>query len=260
MARLLRRWGIGRWRAAALGAALAVAAAVPLARATGLVADLSHHLVAITAAFSGTEVLLFGALETPGSQVAVVIRGPDRPETVRRKGRVGLIWLNTHALSFLNVPEYYAVAASEPLAELAEPGELARYEIGLDNLRMPPERPGDLSPQAIAAFRQGLIRNRLASGLYTDRVAKVSFLGERLFRTTLDFPADVRPGSYGVRVFEVRDGRIISAQNSTLVISKIGLEAELFTFAHEDAALYGLASILLAVGAGWMASLIFQRR
>ena len=136
MARRLRSWGIGRWRAAALAVVLAVAAAVPLARATGLVADLSHHLVAITAAFSGTEVLLFGALETPGSQVAVVIRGPDRPETVRRKGRVGPIWINTHALSFLNVPEYYAVAASEPLGELAEPGELARYEIGIDNLRL----------------------------------------------------------------------------------------------------------------------------
>jgi uncharacterized protein (TIGR02186 family) len=171
MGRLLLARGIGRWHGAALAVVVAVAAAVPIARSAGLVADLSHHLVAITTAFSGTEVLLFGALETPGSDVAVVVRGPDRTETVRRKGRIGFIWLNTHELTFEGVPEYYAVAASRPLDELAPPGELARYEIGLDNLRLEPEAADGLPAQTVAGFRRGLIRNRLSAGLYAERVA-----------------------------------------------------------------------------------------
>ncbi len=252
--------GLDRRHGVALAAGLAVALAVPLARSAGLVADLSHHLVAITTAFSGTEVLLFGALETPGSEVAVVVRGPDREETVRRKGRVGFLWLNTRALMFRGVPLYYAVGSSRPLDDLAPAGELARYQIGLGNLRLDPERGQDASPQAVADFRQGLVRNRLASGLYSERVAKVSFLGDRLFRTTVDFPANVRPGSYQVRVFELKEGRVVGAQNSTLVISRIGLEADIFSVAHENTAVYGLASILLALVAGWVANAIFQRR
>ena len=47
-------------------------------RATPLVADLSDYLVAITTGFSGTNVLLFGAIDEPGD-VVVVVRGSDRP-------------------------------------------------------------------------------------------------------------------------------------------------------------------------------------
>ncbi|HWL68660.1 MAG TPA: TIGR02186 family protein, partial [Geminicoccus sp.] len=42
------------------------------ARAAGLVADLSHHLIAITTAFTGSDVLLFGALEETGGDVVVL--------------------------------------------------------------------------------------------------------------------------------------------------------------------------------------------
>ena len=49
---------------------IAVAAALALmpaaARAQALIADLSEHLIAITAGFSGTDVLLFGATEGEG--------------------------------------------------------------------------------------------------------------------------------------------------------------------------------------------------
>lgn len=252
--------GLGRWRGVALAVVLSLAAAAPSARSAGLVADLSDHLVAITTAFSGTEVLLFGALETVGSEVAVVVRGPAREETVRRKSRVGFLWLNTHALTFREVPLYYAVGASRPLTDLAPAAELARYQIGLANLRLEPAHPHSVSSRTAEAFRNGLVRNRLATGLFSDRVAKVAFLGDRLFRTTVDFPANVRPGSYQVRVFELRDGRVVGAQNSTLVISRIGLEADIFSLAQESSAIYGVASVLLAIAAGWVANAIFRKR
>ena len=86
------------------------------ARAQALVADLSSHLIAITAGFAGTELLLFGATEGEGD-VVVLVRGPDSDVAVRRKARVAGIWLNTESLSFANVPSYYRVASSKPLDE-----------------------------------------------------------------------------------------------------------------------------------------------
>ena len=45
-----------------------------------LVAALSNHLVAISTGFSGTDVLLFGAIDGTGD-VVVVVRGPESVAT-----------------------------------------------------------------------------------------------------------------------------------------------------------------------------------
>ena len=126
-----------------LFAALAVAittlfGSIPPAHSVGLVADLSHRLIAITTAFAGTEVLLFGALEEPGSEVVVLVKGPPVDTTVRRKSRLGPIWLNTSELTFKGVPAYLALAASRPIAQLLPPAERARYQLGPAHFALEP--------------------------------------------------------------------------------------------------------------------------
>jgi len=75
------------------------------ARGEALVADLTNHLIAITTGFTGAAVVLFGAIDGPGD-IAVVIRGPDRDVTVRRKTRVAGIWVNSEEVNFGNVPSF----------------------------------------------------------------------------------------------------------------------------------------------------------
>jgi len=226
------------------------------ARADGLIADLSQHLIAITTAFSGSNVLLFGALETEGSEIAVVVRGPNVPVTVRRKSQVGPIWVNTDSLRFDSVPSFYMVAASAPLADLADPDTLRRHDIGTDKLNIPHE---DAGSAEFEAYREALIRRKQEAGLYSRQPIPVQFLGGRLFRATLAFPANVPPGNYTVEIFEFAEGDVVSAQRSVLVVSKVGTEAELFDLAKTYPALYGLVSILMAMAAGWAASAIFKR-
>ncbi|MEZ5823772.1 MAG: TIGR02186 family protein [Geminicoccaceae bacterium] len=229
------------------------------AQAAGVVADLSHHLIAITTAFAGTDVLLFGALEEPGTDVAVVVRGPESDTVVRQKNRIGPIWLNTEEMTFAGAPSYYAVAASKPLGELAEVQELRRHGIGVEHIGLERLAEGKAGADEVEAFVHALIRNKQKGDLYSDAVLPVRFVGQRLFRTTLAFPANVPPGQYEVQVFEIRDGGVVSAQHNALLVSKVGVEADIYDAAHNNPALYGLASILLAVFAGWTASALFRK-
>ena len=229
------------------------------AKAASLVADLSDHLVAITTAFSGDDVLLFGALENPGRDIAVVVRGPAKEVTVRRKSRVGPIWLNTDQLAFPEIPSFYAVATSAPLESLADIATLSRHGIGAENLRINLKSDHGLDDEELEEYRQALFRNMRSAGLYSDDPGQVSFLDGRLFRTDLTFPANVPPGNYNVEVFEFDEGRVLGAQRNILIVSKVGAEAELFDLAHTYPAIYGLISILIAISAGWMASAMFKR-
>ena len=223
--------------------------------AEGLVADLTSHLVAITTGFTGASVVLFGATDGPGD-VIVAVRGPEREMTVRRKSRVAGIWVNTQQVTFLNLPSFYAVAASRPMTDILSPATAAFYRLGITNLKLVAATP---APSAVVdAFRAAVERTQQEAGLFVERMGKVDFLGERLFRTTITFPANVPTGTYLVEVFLVRDKDIVSGQTTPLVVSKVGVDAAVFEFSTRQPGFYGAIAVLTAVVAGWLASLPFR--
>lgn len=225
------------------------------ARAEELVADLTSHLIAISTGFTGASVVLFGATDGPGD-VVVAVRGPNREVAVRRKSRVAGIWVNTEEVTFSNVPSFYAVAASRPIEEVLSPASAAFYRLGIVNLRLEPETP---APSPVAdRFRAALERNQQQAGLFVARTGKVDFLGERLFRTTISFPANVPTGTYLVEVFLIRDKDVVSGQTTPLVVSKVGVDAAVSEFSMRQPGFYGAIAVLTAVVAGWLASLPFR--
>ncbi len=225
------------------------------ARAEGLVADLTSHLIAITTGFTGASVVLFGATDGPGD-VIVAVRGPEREMTIRRKSRVAGIWVNTQQVTFANLPSFYAVAASRPIADILSPAAAAFYRLGIANLKLAASTP---APSVVVdAFRTALERTQQEAGLFMERSGKVDFLGERLFRTTITFPANVPTGTYLVEVFLVRDKDIVSGQTTPLVVSKVGVDAAVFEFSTRQPGFYGAIAVLTAVVAGWVASLPFR--
>jgi len=236
-------------------AGLALAAADGPARAQALVAELTNHVVAITTGFAGTSVVLFGATDGSGD-VIVVVRGPERDLTVRRKSKVAEVWVNTRQVTFQSVPSFYSIASSKPLDDIVPSAVRQLHQIGLDNLRLTTETP--LSPQETEEFRSALLRNEARAGLYPPGVGQVSFLGDRLFRTDIHFPANVPTGTYLVQVFLVRDKAVVGGQTTPLVVSEIGLEAEVHDFADRSALAYGLPAVALAAPVGWLATLPFR--
>ena len=130
------------------------------------------------------------------------------------------------------------------------------HQIGLDTLRLNTETAA--SPQEIEEFRTALLRNEARGGLYPPGIGQVRFLGDKLFRTDIRFPANVPTGTYLVQVFLVRDKAVVAGQTTPLVISELGVDAEVHDFADRYALAYGLVAITLAALAGWLASLPFR--
>ena len=249
-----RRLGPRRMGLAALSC-LALAFAAGPAQGDAVVADLSSHLIAITSGFSGTSVVLFGATDGPGDIIAVV-RGPEREMTVWRKGKLAGVWVNAESMTFTNVPSFYAVAASRPLDEALSPGAAALYRIGSTNLKLESKPP--LTGERVQRFAKALVEEQQRAGLIGAEIGKITFLGERLFRASIAFPANVPTGSYLVEVFLAKDHDVVGAQTTPLRVDKVGIDAEVSDFARREAAAYGAIAVLTAVVAGWLASLPFR--
>ncbi len=244
--------------AAAVGALAGMALlAATTAHAQRLVADLTSHLIAITTGFTGTDVVLFGTVDGPSSDVVVVVTGPRTSVTVRRKDRVAGLWLNQEKAVFAQVPTYYAVAATGPLERIASTFTAQRHQLGPENIRLDTGRA--LPAAELTAFRSALVRNQQRAGLYSTATGQVAFLGDRLFRTNLHFPANVHTGLYNVEVFQIRDGEVVSAQTTPLVVAKVGFSAEVYEFGRNQPLAYGIAATVGALLIGWATGVAFRK-
>jgi uncharacterized protein (TIGR02186 family) len=248
-----------RLRAVLLSVAI-MALAAPGFSQTPLIADLSEHQIQITTGFVGTDVLLFGTVGAD-SNVVVVVRGPEEQTAVWRKSRFAGIWVNDQKVTFERVPSFYAVRSSAPLEEIAAETTRMRHGMGAEFLRLRPaaEEAAEVSDTEVATFRRALIRNKEREGLFATAGDQITFLGGQLFRTRLHFPANVPTGFYDVEVFMLQEGRVVHAQTTPLIVRKAGLGADVFFFAHNYSAIYGVIAVVLAVAAGVIAAFVFRK-
>lgn len=221
-----------------------------------LVADLSEHVVEITADFTGARVLLFGAIEGDG-KIVVVVQGPPEDITVRRKERVAGIWVNRREIEFATVPSFYKVLSSEPLGAWLPAETRKRFEIGVEYLGTHPINAEN--PAEGEAFRQALLRNMRRTARFGADESSVKMVGRKLFRADLRLPANVPTGYYNIEVLLIQDGKVRSIQTTPLQVNKAGLEERVYRMAYEYPALYGIAAIIAAVLAGLVANAAFRK-
>ena len=71
-------------------------------------------------------------------------------------------------------------------------------------------------------------------------------------------PANLTEGFYVAKIFLTRDGNIVDEYETSIPVKKVGLERWLYNLAHDNAFLYGLMSLAIAIAAGWGASAVFS--
>jgi uncharacterized protein (TIGR02186 family) len=232
---------------------------VSIAHAEDLVSGLSQDSIEITSNYTGSTIVVFGAIERPAgsgkSDIVVIVRGPQASMVVRKKEHVAGIWLNNEQAVFYGMPTYYFDASTRPIDKIASRDLLDRYGLGLKRLQ--PSSVHAHSPSE--PFRQALVRRKQEQGLYAEIPNGVEFLSETLFRVRVPVPTEVARGEYTAEVYLFQDGNMISAQVTPFYIDQTGLERQLFNFAHEWPFVYGTSAVAMALMLGWLSSLFFRQ-
>ncbi|MEM1373924.1 MAG: TIGR02186 family protein [Pseudomonadota bacterium] len=226
-----------------------------------IVADLSQRRVAITTNFSGSEILIFGAVRRDGPRtslspldVIITVAGPPSPVTVRKKDRVAGIWVNADEAEIDSAPSFYAVLSSKPISDLISETEDLRHRITTPQVI----RAVDVGAESGAdTFVDALIRIRRNEGTYQLAENSVGMLDGTLFRATVGLPANLTEGAYETTMYLVRDREIVSKYVTAIDVQKVGLEQFLYGLAHNQPLIYGIMSLVIAISAGWLASAAF---
>jgi len=246
---------------------LALAALLLLtgARDPILVPDVSQHEIRLRQGFTGTELLLFGAILNPDGtragrdyDIVVVLKGPTQAIVVREKQKVAGVWINADSAEFRSAPAYFAVASSRPIKDIVDDKTAAIYELGLPWLQLSPI--GTINPKEQARFAAGLVDLNMRNGLYQEKEGGVTISEQVLYKARLSLPSNVPAGTYVAETFAISKGRVVASASSSVQIQKLGFEGAVTRFAEEQSFFYGILAVVISLLMGWLAGRLFAMR
>lgn len=228
-----------------------------------LVPEVSQHEIEVRQGFTGTELLLFGAILDPAGRAAaqdydviVVLQGPSQPIRLREKERFGGIWINAASTDYRSAPSFFAVASTKPIDRIVDERTAAIYEFGTRYIQLSPS--GVIEPEEQARFSAGLVDLRTRQNLYQEDIGGVSVSERVLYQARIKLPSNVVTGTYTAETFAVRDGRVIASALSDVEVKKVGFELFIAESAQNLSLLYGLVAVLMSVGMGWAGSRFYS--
>lgn len=227
-----------------------------------LVPEVSQDEVQVRQGFTGTELLLFGAILDPsGSRagqdydIVVVLKGPTQPIRLREKERFGPIWMNASSTAFRSAPSFFAVVSSQDIAEIVDDRTAAIYELGLDFIQLSPS--GTIEPEEQARFSEGLVDLKQREGLYKESMDGVAISEQVLYQARIALPSNVQTGTYTAETFAITRGRVIASAIAEVEVRKVGFEKLIVDYSQESSFIYGLLAVLLSITMGWLAGRLF---
>lgn len=229
-----------------------------------LVPEVSQHEVQVRQGFTGTELILYGAILDPQGiragrdyDIVVVLKGPTRSVVVREKKRFAGIWVNGASSEFRSAPGYYAVASSRPIGEIVDDRTAAIYEMGLPFLQLSPI--GAIEQAKQDRFSAGLSSIMAKDSLYQQDDHGVTINEQVLYQARIRLPSSVPTGTYTAETFAVRQGRVVASAIAHVTVTKRGFERIIADFAQDWGLIYGLLAVFVSVGMGFAAGRVFSR-
>ena len=228
-----------------------------------LVPEVSQHDVQVRQGFTGTELLLFGAVLDPAGRagqdydIVVVLKGPSEPIRLREKERFAGVWVNAESNDFRSVPSYFAVASSRPIDDIVDAKTAAIYEFGTGYIQLSPS--GSINPEEQQRFSLGLVDLKRRQGLYKEDFGGVQISEGVLYQARISLPSNVTTGTYSAETFAVTRGRVIASAVAEVEVRKVGFERFVELSANQYGLLYGFVAVMLSVLMGWGAGRLFAR-
>lgn len=218
-----------------------------------MVADISQDTVEIHSSFTGVQLLVFGARNQAGDLV-IAVRGPRDSVVLRRKERIAGMWMHTDQEKYHKLPMFYAYASTRPLALVAPAATLQSLGLGAHEvITASNARSRDL-------FSEGLTQYFARYRLWQLPLGEITFFGESLFKAKINLPDRLPRGEFTVEVYLFDRGQLVGLQTIPLKTYKTGFDARVYDTAQREPWLYGVGAILMALGGGWLANRLFNRR
>jgi uncharacterized protein (TIGR02186 family) len=226
-----------------------------------LTAKANHDHITVDFFYHGSTVSIRG-ISDPGADLIMKITSEEGHQILRKKGKVGgFLWMNVGELQIEHVPTLYAVHSTKNLEDILSKDEMNKYVLGYPSLEKHVSM--DVSDEAEKnRWFDEFLKFKESSNLYTSSAGKISLTensGIQNYYILTQWPFQAPPGNYTVTVYAVKDKKVIETATSSVFVEQVGMVKSFAGMAKNNAAVYGIISILAALSAGFGVALVFGK-
>ena len=186
--------------------------------------------------------------------VALACVGHETKVELKRKGKVGgVLWMNVGDVEFERVPSLFLQWSD--VGGLRSDSGVAREAAARGYERVEARvLPATADEDTRRLFHE-FIRLKEREQLYLSRSGPVR--ASNTFSADFWLPASVPPGNYEVQLLGGRGPALDVLATSEITVRRVGLAALVSSMAQTHGLLYGIASVVLAIGMGFLTGMLF---
>ncbi|MDH3347571.1 MAG: TIGR02186 family protein [Desulfobulbaceae bacterium] len=217
--------------------------------------------VDIGMSYHGAKLVVSGQSKAD-DELIVKITAPNGESHLKFKGKAAnLFWMKMGSMVYSEVPAVYMLSSTSPVDKMLLTDQLNENKIGYPALESHVKIESDKMEVEVKQWFDEFIRFKEKDNLYSVREGAVNKTIEQdgaTYKLELDWPYQATPGEYSVEVLAVRDGKIMEKAQSTITVARAGVVAQLSDLAFNNAALYGVMAIVIALVAGFGVGAVFK--
>jgi hypothetical protein len=221
--------------------------------------EVEPEVVTISNFFSGVQMHITGDVP-PGSQAVLRVRGKRIEEELMRKSHHWDLWMNSGEVDIDHAPRLYIALSSDP--GLLSPG--GGFPWGYDALEREARFSGQVRPSERDTIFKEFVQLKERDELYRlyPGGLEITRAGPDRWqvRAAFHLPSRLKPGTYRVALWIVRDGTVSERRDGSFKVRMEGLPAFLYSLARGHGVFYGFLAVALAMGVGMLTGLAFHRR
>jgi hypothetical protein len=160
------------------------------------------------------------------------------------------------------VPNLYSIHSTKKIDELIDRKEQDKFVIGFPALSRHAELTPSASEEEKSRWFSEFIKYKESSKLYATSSGLIEMKekdGKQSYYILTQWPHQAPPGDYLVTVYAVKDGKVIDTAESKVLVEQVGIVKSLSGMARNNAVLYGIISIVSALGAGFGVGMVFRK-
>lgn len=252
---IMKQWAVG----AAVCCALLVFSKIP---ALALTCEVSPAQIPITMTYHGAKLTITGQ-SAPNDDLIVKISTAPVDTTMKYKGKAGgLFWMKKGSMEFKGLPVVYLLNTTSDLnrilAEDVRRQELLGYD-AMGKAARVEDSNGELAEQKWFDEFIRFKEQEMVYAVHQGTIIRQHGEDRNSFKVVIDWPYQAPPGVYHVDLLAVNNGRVVDRTATSFEVKRTGMAAALSKMAFDQAALYGIMSVVIALAAGFAVGAIFKK-
>tara|TARA_B100001769_G_C21985683_1_gene529837 strand:- start:437 stop:979 length:543 start_codon:yes stop_codon:yes gene_type:complete len=177
---------------------------------------------------------------------------------IQKKERYFGVWINNKQITYSKIPTLFFLSSSSKIDEILPNSIQINYDLNFSKiLNNKTFDQNFIFKNDQSTWNENFVRIKKKQLFYKEFEMKI--FKDKLFQTSVFFPPNTIPGIYNVNIYYIKNNTIMNKDQKKIIVKKTGIGSDIYEFAKNNAATYGVFVVIFSILSGLIAATLFRR-